>query len=886
MKKIIFLISFGLVIFSFQNPLLAQTENEDLITWKESVKSCVKDGDKNGYWVDIALDESPSMYTDFDPDLKARKATDNLIEELSLKVKKYESLNKVVYFNLYTWSGVIHSPFSTGTPVTEGELDSLYPIKDRYNTGGGTKFAEPFYRFYINSRPDINLEPPIDFRNNPEKMNLTNSYSFDSPPKKLEVNSKNLELCHVAIFLTDGEDIYGGYREYAKKFLDQDHTFLISIQVGNEKKKEVSNKNYENLKIEFANGNNLGGINNRKNSLVQKLENIDEIFLLWDEIFEALDEGNVDPETEGGIEISNEEIVEICPEKLNINQNNNCSYAFELNPLATSYTISGVVKNEDGLPASLKDIILRIIPPNQNSGDEIPLLSDQTSTIKNVDFVITPKSTKFTIELNPQANNVKDWVGSWKIEFFVENGSEANNRRAFINNKIFSDSTAVLDGPSTVKPFQSVCYDLSFIGENNNSVSTSEEIDGNIIIEDANGKEISEENFDIEILDNQYCITFKDRLSNTIIYLIPKFNFIEVFKGEKFELPTKYEKLQVSIGNAPNLTELTGFVDLDFGDTGTNILFENKATYLITVEEEKAKLFFSCSSNWTGDENSKPEHTIKFIFEKFEASCGEEINLEKGNYEFFTSLSIEKIENDQGELIYEVEIKDITYETTTLGIAKFSVFTYYVPLISRLLWTLIILMTSLLLIFAVDFIFKKLSTGFKFPLNLKVIEFNLDKNIQTFEEFEANFDAYNQKGLPTEKLRNITINSIMFSVKQYNKPNEITISSESDLFFNNQNENNVVINLNQLVNALICTTNDDLVRGVYFIDVNNYEEINLINIFDQIISNLKNQSNAKQTKETIKDIEGNQEDITFDFDEKTSIEEIIDDTEEDRDWNF
>ena len=52
-----------------------------------------KRSNKDGFWVDVAIDESISMDT-YDPYDKAQAATFGLIEELSLKVDKFNNLEK------------------------------------------------------------------------------------------------------------------------------------------------------------------------------------------------------------------------------------------------------------------------------------------------------------------------------------------------------------------------------------------------------------------------------------------------------------------------------------------------------------------------------------------------------------------------------------------------------------------------------------------------------------------------------------------------------------------------------------------------------------------------------------------------------------------------
>ena len=66
--------------------------------------------------------------------------------------------------------------------------------------------------------------------------------------------------------------------------------------------------------------------------------------------------------------------------------------------------IEGTVKNSDGSNAFIDDLELRIIPPNQNTSIDISLSEFTPTTIKDVDFEITPKRKTFLIKLTPQSN--------------------------------------------------------------------------------------------------------------------------------------------------------------------------------------------------------------------------------------------------------------------------------------------------------------------------------------------------------------------------------------------------------------------------------------------------------------------------------------------------
>ena len=124
MKKFLSVFIGLFVVFSFQPLALSKNLNsnheQDLETWKESITECVKDQNKDGFWIDVAIDESGSMATE-DPQDKALEATFGLIEELSLKIDKFNSLEKEIYFNFYPFSTEITYAYSTGKPTTKAD---------------------------------------------------------------------------------------------------------------------------------------------------------------------------------------------------------------------------------------------------------------------------------------------------------------------------------------------------------------------------------------------------------------------------------------------------------------------------------------------------------------------------------------------------------------------------------------------------------------------------------------------------------------------------------------------------------------------------------------------------------------------------------------------
>ena len=64
MKKFLSVFVGLFVVFSFQPPALSKNLNsnheQDLETWKESITECVR-SEQNGFWIDVAIDESGSM---------------------------------------------------------------------------------------------------------------------------------------------------------------------------------------------------------------------------------------------------------------------------------------------------------------------------------------------------------------------------------------------------------------------------------------------------------------------------------------------------------------------------------------------------------------------------------------------------------------------------------------------------------------------------------------------------------------------------------------------------------------------------------------------------------------------------------------------------------
>ena len=309
MKKFFSVFTGILVVFSFQPLALSKNLNsnheQDLETWKESITECVKDQNKDGFWIDVAIDESGSMATE-DPQDKALEATFGLIEELSLKIDKFNSLEKEIYFNFYPFSTEITYAYSTGKPTTKAELESISPSSWTY-TGGGTDFSNVFYYFLKNSTT------VIENRVWPQNSPLPPTYT---------TNSKDLNLCHVAIFLTDGGSY--GYSQLAQSFLNQEHTFLLTAQIG-------SDAAFADLKNNLTNSQTLGGPKN--NAITLKIDDLDEIFTLWSEILDTI-EDTILQNVEGAISVGENIKIDICSVGTLPRSDEQCLYNFTLTAFA------------------------------------------------------------------------------------------------------------------------------------------------------------------------------------------------------------------------------------------------------------------------------------------------------------------------------------------------------------------------------------------------------------------------------------------------------------------------------------------------------------------------------------------------------------------------
>ena len=616
-----------------------------------------------------------------------------------------------------------------------------------------------------------------------------------------------------------------------------------------------------------------------------KIESTDELFLLWEEVTDAAEEGARESSNKEDRTELPQESIEICPSSTVPRENEKCGYNFELNPLAESYFIEGTVKNSDGSNAFIDDLELRIIPPNQNTSIDISLSEFTPTTIKDVDFEITPKRKTFLIKLTPQSNQKNPiWLGNWTLEVAVKGEGEVNGRYVEISPDIKAEAESSLSGNLNPVPFEESCYDVQFTGKNGNTVSTKQysEIEVEILVQDSLAQTIDQNYYSYYEKENQYCFEFKSELSNEEIVLIPKAGFIT---KEGTEIPTKYLKLNVNIGKEPQKAKISNFQDLDFGNTGTTKTYENLEIYTVVIEQDSAVISFTCSNKEWDSESQQPDHRFRFVTQNIEASCGEDVELEKGSYSFSALMDIQNIYEGDGQLVYTVTVEDRTFDSRIIGgPSEFRVYTYFVPLTSRLMWAAILLISSLFSSFGISRIIAALSKGFYFPQNFRVIEFNLNKDT-SLEEFVANLTNNASQGLPSGKLRERVINGIKFYSKSGKASSEIYLNPNNRVFRVSYTESVNSIDVRDFENATLYTIDSQTnIDGVYFID-GEVEPDNIQDIFKELSTKL----NKKDSTSTLTDEDGvSKAGIEFsdtEEDEDSTEEPHLDDPDT-TDWDF
>tara|TARA_Y100000389_G_scaffold41169_1_gene35839 strand:- start:2014 stop:4626 length:2613 start_codon:yes stop_codon:yes gene_type:complete len=833
MKKLLSIFIGLLVVFSSQPFALAENLNsnheQDLETWKESITDCVKDQNKDGFWIDVAIDESGSMATE-DPQNKALEATFGLIEELSLKIDKFNNLEKEIYFNFYPFSTEITYAYSTGKPTTKAELESINPNSWTY-TGGGTDFKNVFYYFLKNSTAGVE--------------NLVWTQISPLPPTYPD-NSKDLNLCHVAIFLTDGGSY--GYSKTAQQFLNQEHTFLLTAQIG-------SDSSFEDLKNNLTNSKTLGGPKN--NAITLKIDDLDEIFTLWSEILDTI-EDTILQNIEGAISVGDNVKIDICSAGTLPRSNEQCLYNFTLTAFADTYYITGGALSKSGSNANIDDLILRITPPDTNIGTEFDLGNrDQTTkNIKNVEVTVDPGRTKFSIKVDPQKNNFRDWVGEWSIEILLKSNSSINDRVAFIDQSVTGQVTTSLDGPDQAAPFKEVCYSISYKDSSGSIFSSTDYTAGeaDFRVQNSNGKDINDSVVINPKDDGSYCFIFNDSVSNSDVYMKPLVKIFVESKAGEFEFPTTSEEKLIKVGNAPSQATLEGFIGKDYKETANTGVLENNDVYTITTENPETKIYIECSKSWNPEEegNIEPQKNIRFVGKDIDVACGEEFTLvTPGSYEFGTNLTIDSIGNGAGILSYDVDVFDTTFNKRSLSSAEFTVLTYYVSTTSRIIYSLILLLSSLVGIFGLDISLKNIFKGFRFPANLRAVMFTMKKD-ESLEEFEKSFKSSSPMNLTgSKRIKSQTIHPITFYVKSgFKNANSIFVKGTGLVYKNDLQDPIDSISLKEFYELIVYSVgSSEECSGLVFVDDTfNPEAFDVARIYYLIASKLSSNNSSVEDK--------------------------------------
>ena len=401
MKQIKFLLLvIILTVFQLNTSFANTVELQD---WKEGLKECAKDSD--GFWIDILVDESSSMNTN-DPKNQSFPASYALIEEIDAKLDDLNNLNKDVYLNLYAYSGTIRAIYSTGSPATSNELREVPNLKWTY-TGDGTNIEIVFAQLLMNISDQY------------DSLRDADSSLFKTP--ELSVASSNLNLCHVGLVITDAAfGGYQGYQQFVDAFLSFDDSYLLVGHIG------ASNQDF----------NSLSSVVSKDNGLAIKIDDMNNIFLLWEEVIDILD---ANEDTEGEVKVAENVKVEICDENTVVTSNNNCSYTLSLEAFAEKYTLFGGVRDQNKQPSNLDGLVLRITGPNSNKGTDIALSNREETTkdIQGVSFTVDPGRSKFKISLSPTSKEFRDFVGDWTFQIYSKNNN--NNRYVLMDEKIYGE---------------------------------------------------------------------------------------------------------------------------------------------------------------------------------------------------------------------------------------------------------------------------------------------------------------------------------------------------------------------------------------------------------------------------------------------------------------
>ena len=846
MKQIKFLILvIILTVFQFDTSFANTVELQD---WKEGLKECAKDSE--GFWIDIMVDESSSMNSN-DPLNQSFKASYALIEEVEGKLDDFNNLDKSVYLNLYAFSGKINDIYSTGKPVTKSELREVPNLQWTY-TGDGTRIDLPFAQLLMNT---IGTNQVVN----------SNDLQYFSTPE-LDVSSRDLSLCHVGLVITDAEvaEGYTGYKTWVDNFLSYENNFLLVGHIGVEDKYFTSLKN----------------IVYQENGLAIKIDDMNNIFLLWEEVIDILD---ANEDTEGEVKVAENVKVEICDENTVVTSNNNCSYTLSLEAFAEKYTLFGGVRDQSKQPSNLDGLVLRITGPNSNKGTDISLSNREETTkdIQGVSFTVDPGRSKFKISLSPTSKEFRDFVGDWTFQIYSKNNN--NNRYVLIDEKIYGELKAYLAGPASSTPFIEACYDLKLEKLNDGSVFNEADFEVNNVefrLQNQNGGELLGV-ATVEKNGLQYCFTFNEKISNSTVYIKPKVSIKVNSAAGEFDFNTSTQETKVEVGFIPEGIEVKNFDNnllRSSASLGEVTISQSGAeNYLLKTEAENSTIFLDCSTEWKPVEadTTKPNYGFILNLNDQEIGCGEELTIQNpGTYEFNFVLDIQEIFEGKGDLKLDISIFDTTYGNDELvGKAQFIQPIYFVPFSSKILWVLIVMISVIAGAFGMNTLLSQSQKGFTFPTNKQAINLVINKD-STLEEFSNELKNTDPINLPTGKLKSKEINGIKFSSHSgMNNTNKIFLNSSGPVYLGSNSDPSKHLlkndfNLETLI--LYSIENQEEVRLVLFLNTSTQiEELEIDTLYESITTkfqNKKDEENDDKKDDIFTDNDLDEEEVVDDID--------------------
>ena len=845
MKQIKFLLLVIILIIFQHNTSFASTV--ELQDWKEGLKECAKDSD--GFWIDILVDESSSMNTN-DPKNQSFPASYALIEEIDAKLSDLNNLNKDVYLNLYAYSGTIRAIYSTGSPATSNELREVPNLKWTY-TGDGTNIEIVFAQLLMN------LSDQYD------GLRDADSSLFKTP--ELSVASSNLNLCHVGLVITDAAfGGYQGYQQFVDAFLSFDDSYLLVGHIG------ASNQDF----------NSLSSVVSKDNGLAIKIDDMNNIFLLWEEVVDVLDDNE---DTEGEVKVAENVKVEICDENTVVTSNNNCSYTLSLEAFAEKYTLFGGVRDQNKQPSNLDGLVLRITGPNSNKGTDISLSNREKTTkdIQGVSFTVDPGRSKFKISLSPTSKEFRDFVGDWTFQIYSKNNK--NNRYVLIDEKIYGELKAYLTGPSSSTPFIEACYDLKLEKLNDGSVFNEADFEVNNVefrYQNQNGGELLDV-ITVEKNGLQYCFTFNEKISNSTVYIKPKVSIKVNSAAGEFDFNTSTQETKVEVGFIPEGIEVKNFENNLLRSSASlgkvTINQSGSENYLLKTEAENSTIFLDCSTEWKPVEadTTRPNYGFVLNLNDQEIGCGEELTIQNpGTYEFNFVLDIQEIFEGKGDLKLDISIFDSTYRNDELvGKAQFIQPIYFVPFSSKILWVLIVMISVIAGAFGMNTLLSQSQKGFTFPTNKQAINLVINKDT-TLEEFSNELKNTDPINLPTGKLKSKEINGIKFSSHSgMNNTNKIFLNSSGPVYLgsNSDPSKNLLkndFNLETLI--LYSIENQEEVRLVLFLNTSTQiEELEIDTLYESITTkfqNKKDEENDDKKDDIFTDNDLDEEEVVDDID--------------------